>query len=171
MLLHLTTFDLSILKSYKEDIILNKNLTNKSYCNMYEILFDCKNFTSTLDSALKNIREHTKENFDTYVKNMWGYVQDSTRKESIDFKRTFKDQLTILPKYSFIYLVDSLETYIHLSVDQELNKQVILNPGDLLIFETKDFIEDESTSENRIALVGSIALIGDSIEPVKKALI
>ncbi len=171
MLLHLTTFDLSVLKSYKEDIILNKNLTNKSYSNMYEILFDCKNFTSTLDSVLKNIQEHAKENFDTYVKNMWGYVQDSTRKEGIDFKKTFKDQLTILPKYSFIYLVDSLETCIHLSVDRELNRQVILNPGDLLIFETKDFIEDESTSENRIALIGSVALVGDIIEPVKKALI
>ncbi len=171
MLLHLTTFDLSVLKSYKEDILLNKNLTNKSYCNMYEILFDCKNFTSTLDSVLKNIQEHAKENFDTYVKNMWGYVQDSTRKESINFKRTFKDQLTILPKYSFIYLIDSLETYVHLSVDEELNRQVTLNPGDLLIFETKDFIKDEFTSENRIALVGSIALIGESIEPVKKVLI
>jgi hypothetical protein len=138
---------------------------------MYETLFDCKNFTSILDSALKNIQEHTKENFDTYVKNMWGYVQDSTRKESIDFKRTFKDQLTILPKYSFIYLVDSLETYVHLNVDEELNRQVILNEGDLLIFKTEDFIKEESTSENRIALVGSVALVGDSIEPVKKALI
>jgi hypothetical protein len=171
MLLHLSTFDLSTLKSYREDIILNKELTNKVYSNMYEILFDCKNFTSILDSTLKNIQEHTKENFDTYVKNMWGYVQDSTRKEGIDFKRTFKDQLTILPKYSFIYLVDSFETCVHLSVDEELNRQVTLNPGDLLIFETKDFIEDEFTSEDRIALVGSIALIGESIEPVKKVLI
>jgi alcohol dehydrogenase YqhD (iron-dependent ADH family) len=138
---------------------------------MYEILFDCKNFTSILDSTLKNIQEHTKENFDTYVKNMWGYVQDNTRKEGIDFKRTFKDQLTILPKYSFIYLIDSLETYVHLSVDEELNRQITLNPGDLLIFETKDFIKDEFTSEDRIALVGSIALVGESIEPVKKVLI
>jgi len=171
MLLHLSTFDLSTLKSYREDIILNKELTNKVYSNMYEILFDCKNFTNILDSTLKNIQEHTKENFDTYVKNMWGYVQDDTRKESISFKRTFKDQLIILPKYSFIYLVDSSETHVHLSVDEELNRQVTLNPGDLLIFETKDFIGEESTSENRIALVGSIALIGDSIESVKKVLI
>jgi len=172
MLLHLTTFDLSILRSYKEDILLNKHLTNKSYSNMYEILFDSKNFTATLSTVLEKIQEKTENTFDVYVKNMWGYVQDTTKQESIDFKKTFKDQLTILPDYSFIYLIESKETYVHLSAGDELNRHVVtLNEGDLLIFKTEDFINEESTSQSRVALVGSIALVRDNIKPIKKALI
>jgi hypothetical protein len=68
MIAHLATFDLTVLKSYKADILLNKDLTNKSYSNMYEILFDCKNFNSTLDSVLENLQKHTDEKFDVYVK-------------------------------------------------------------------------------------------------------
>ncbi len=171
MILHLATFNLSVLESYKQDILLNKELTNKVYSNMYEVLFDCTNFTETLNSTLKNIQEHTKENFDVYVKNMWGYVQDGTRTERIDFKKTFKDQLTILPKYSFMYLVDSSETHIHLNASGELNRQISLNPGDLLIFETEDFIQDESRDQNRIALIGSITPIADAIELPKKTML
>ncbi len=171
MVLHLTTFDLSILKSYKEDVLLNKDLTNKSYSNMYEILFDSKNFTGTLNTVLEQIQKKTGDVFDAYVKNMWGYVQDQTRSESIDFKKTFKDQLTILPDYSFIYLIESLETYVDLSAGNELNRHVTLNEGDLLIFKTEDFIKEECTNQSRIALVGSIALVGENVKPIKKILI
>ena len=171
MIAHLATFDLTVLKSYKADILLNKDLTNKSYSNMYEILFDCKNFTSTLDSVLENLQKHTNEKFDVYVKNMWGYVQTPKKNDSITFNIDFKNQVSISSEYSFIYLVESPETEVHLSVDEELNQQVILNEGDLLIFKTEDFIKEESSSVDRIALVGSIATVKSIIEPAKKALI
>jgi hypothetical protein len=171
MIAHLATFDLTVLKSYKADILLNKDLTNKSYSNMYEILFDCKNFNSTLDSVLENLQKHTDEKFDVYVKNMWGYVQTPKKSDSMNFNIDFKNQVSIPSKYSFIYLIESPETKVHLSVDEELNQQVTLNEGDLLIFKTEDFINEESTSQNRVALVGSIALVRDNIKPIKKALI
>ena len=61
---------------------------------------------------------------------------------------------------------------MHLSTEGKLNRHVVtLNEGDLLIFKTEDFINEESTSQSRVALVGSIALVRDNIKPVKKALI
>lgn len=171
MVTKLTNVNLEKLQDCVADVLLNKNLTNISPSNMYEILFDCESFSKIFNIVLEKLKQSVDKEFDVYVKNMWGYVQDETRKESIDFKRPFKDQLTILPNYSFIYLIDSLETDIHLSEDTELNKQITLSQGELLIFQTKDFIKEECTSKSRIALIGSIALIGDNVQPVKKGLI
>lgn len=171
MITHLATFDLTVLKSYKADILLNKDLTNKSYSNAYEILFDCKSFTSTLDSVIEELQKYTNEKFDVYVKNMWGYVQTPKKNDSITFNMDFKNQVSIPSEYSFIYLVESLETVVHLSVDEELNRQIILNEGDLLIFKTKDFIKEESSSVDRIALIGSITPITDTIELPKKTML
>ena len=109
--------------------------------------------------------------FEVYVKNMWGYVQSSSEAGLIKFNKSFKDQIIVPSKYSFIYVVKMPDTTVHLNVDEELNRQVTLNEGDLLVFKTEDFIKEESTSKNRIALIGSMALIENSTEPVKKGLI
>lgn len=171
MITKLTGVNLEKLQDYTADILLNKKLTNISSSNMYEILFDCKNFDEVFDTFLEKLKESESGDFDVYVKNMWGYVQDGSETGLIKFNRNFKDQIIVPSKYSFIYTVKMPDTTVHLSVDEELNRQVTLNEGDLLIFKTEDFIKEESTSKNRIALIGSIALIENSTEPVKKGLI
>lgn len=166
MIAKLTNVNLEKLQDYTVDILLNKNLTNVSSSNMYEMLFDCKNFDEVFDIFLEKLKESESKELDVYVKNMWGYVQSDSEAGLIRFNKSFKDQIIIPSKYSFIYAVEMPDTIIHLKANE-----VNLQNGDLLIFKTEDFIKEESTNKSRIALIGSIALIENSIEPIKKVLI
>jgi hypothetical protein len=102
---------------------------------------------------------------------MWGYVQTTKRNEDINFNIDFKNQVSVDSEYSFIYLVKSLETYVHLDNSDELIKQVNLNQGEMLIFKTKDFIKEESTDRSRIALVGSMIPISSIVKTYKKSIL
>lgn len=167
MILHLTNI---VSENLKSDIILNKNLTNISPSNMYEILFDSENFDKILNIVLQKITETTNTEFDIYVKNMWGYIQNTEEKKSIDFDINFKNQITIPSNYSFIYVVESNTTNVHLTKTNGDIELVSLNEGDLLIFKTEDFINDESIDINRIALVGSIANVVNNKQIKQKIL-
>ena len=166
MITKLTNVNLEKLQDCTADILLNKNLTNISPSNMYEILFDCRNFNEVFDIFLEKLKESESKELDVYVKNMWGYVQSDSEASLIKFNRSFKDQIIVPSKYSFIYAVEMPNTTIHLKANE-----VNLQNGDLLIFKTEDFIKEESSNKDRIALIGSIALIENSIEPIKKVLI
>jgi len=168
MILHLTNINSENLKS---DIVLNKNLTNISPSNMYEILFDSQNFGDIFNVVLEKLKEITNENFSVYVKNMWGYIQNTEETKSIDFDINFKNQITIPSNYSFIYVVESNTTNIHLTKTNGDIELVSLNEGDLLIFKTEDFVNDESIDVNRIALVGSIANVVNNKQIIKKAIL
>jgi len=168
MILHLTNINSQNLKS---DIMLNKNLTNISPSNMYEILFDSQNFGDIFNVVLEKLKEITNENFSVYVKNMWGYIQNTEETKSIDFDINFKNQITIPSNYSFIYVVESNTTNIHLTKTNGDIELVSLNEGDLLIFKTEDFVNDESIDVNRIALVGSIANITNKKQIIKKVML
>ena len=168
MILHLTNINSENLKS---DLVLNKNLTNISPSNMYAILFDYESFDKILNIVLQKLKENTNQNFDTYVKNMWGYIQNTEETKSIDFDINFKNQITIPSNYSFIYVVESNTTNIHLTKTNKDIELVSLNEGDLLIFKTEDFVNDESIDINRIALVGSIANITNKKQIIKKVML
>ena len=168
MILHLTNINSQNLKS---DIMLNKNLTNTSPSNMYEILFDSQSFDDIFNVVLQKLKEITNENFSVYVKNMWGYIQNTEEKKSIDFDINFKNQITIPSNYSFIYVVESNTTNIHLTKTNGDIELVSLNERDLLIFKTKDFVNDESIDVNRIVLVGSIANVVNNKQIIKKAIL
>ena len=134
MILHLTNINSEDLKW---DIILNKNLTNISSSNMYEILFDSDSFDEIFNIVLQKLKEFTNQNFDTYVKNMWGYIQNDD--DFINFNMAFKDQVSIMPEYSFIYLVNSKNTDVCLKDENGVIQKVQLNEGEILIFKTKNF--------------------------------
>ena len=168
MILHLTNINS---ENLKQDIILNKNLTNISPSNMYEILFDSENFNKILNIVLQKITETTNTEFDVYVKNMWGYIQNTEETKSIDFNINFKNQITIPSNYSFIYIVESNTTNIHLKKPNGDIELVTLNKGDLLIFKTEDFVNDESIDVDRIALVGSIANVVKNKQIIKKVIL
>jgi hypothetical protein len=159
------------LTQLEADVLLNKSLTNVSPTNMYEILFDCDNFDKILNVALEEIKNYTGNDLEVYVKNMWGYVQTTKRNESINFNIDFKNQVSVDSEYSFIYPVKSLETYVHLDDSDELVRQVSLNEGEMLIFKTKNFIKEECTDGNRIALVGSIIPISSIVKTYKKSIL
>ena len=168
MILHLTNI---VSENLESDIILNKNLTNISPSNMYEILFDSENFDKILNIVLQKITKTTNTEFDVYVKNMWGYIQNTEETKSINFDINFKNQITIPSNYSFIYIVESNKTNIHLKKTNGDIELVSLNEGDLLIFKTEDFVNDESIDINRIALVGSIANIVNNRQIIKKIML
>lgn len=170
MIKKLTDLNLN-LTQFEADILLNKSLTNVSPTNMYEILFDCDNFNKVFNVALEEIKNYTSNDLEVYVKNMWGYVQTTKRNEDINLNIDFKNQVSVDSEYSFIYLVKSLETYVHLDNSDELIKQVNLNQGEMLIFKTKDFIKEESTDRSRIALVGSMIPISSIVKAYKKSIL
>ena len=166
MILHLTNINSEDLKW---DIILNKNLTNISSSNMYEILFDSDSFDEIFNIVLQKLKEFTNQNFDTYVKNMWGYIQNDD--DFINFNMNFKDQVSIMPEYSFIYLVNSKNTDVCLKDENDVIEKVKLNEGEILIFKTKNFLNEVSQNKKRIALVGSLVSINENIGLMKKILI
>jgi hypothetical protein len=120
---------------------------------------------------LQKLKEITNENFSVYVKNMWGYIQNTEDTKSINFDINFKNQITIPSNYSFIYVVESNITNVHLTKTNGDIELVSLNKGDLLIFKTEDFINDESIDVNRIVLVGSIAKVVNIQQITKKVII
>ena len=166
MILHLTNINSENLES---DIILNKNLTNISSSNMYEILFDSESFDKILNIVLQKLKEVTNQNFDTYVKNMWGYIQNDD--DFINFNMAFKDQVSIIPEYSFIYMVNSKNTDIFLKDENDVIEKIKLNEGEILIFKTNSFLNEDSQNKKRIILIGSLASINESTGLIKKILI
>jgi len=166
MILHLTNINS---ENLKQDIILNKNLTNSSPSNMYEILFDSESFDEIFNIILQKLKNFTNQNFDTYVKNMWGYIQNDD--DFINFDMAFKDQVSIMPEYSFIYLVNSKNTDVSLKDENNVIEKVNLNEGEILIFKTNSFLNEVSQNKKRIALVGSLVSINESMSPIKRILI
>lgn len=149
------------------DLLANRAVTTPQRSNMYEILFDCKYFNKTLDIALKEIKEHTRSDFEVYIKNMWGYMQNEQQNEPIDFKRNLRDQLSVESEYSFVHLVRSSKTTFYFKHQDE---GINLSQGDMLIFKTDYFLREEFDTEDRLALVGAITPMS-SVKPVKKVLI
>ena len=150
----LTNIDSDNLEKFKKDILLNKILINISKNNMFEILFNSTNFDNLLNIVLKNIKEQTNDNFDVFIKNMWGYIRNDD--DLIRFNIPIKDELSIKPKYSFIYVIDSEETLIYIKNEIGVVEKFTLKIGELLIFETNNFIEEICNDKHRIILIGSI---------------
>lgn len=139
------------LQTYKEDILLNKKLTNISDSNMYDILFDSENFDEIINLVLKKITDNINEDFSVYVKNMWGYVQTETENQLFNIAHYLKEELSIKPKYSFVFVIESNEMTLQIK-----NENISMNSGDLIIFSSENFVADKSTDKNRIILIGSL---------------
>lgn len=166
----ITNINLSVINLCETDILLNKELTNISPSNMYEILFDSQNFDNIFNIFLKRLKEEVNENFNVYIKNMWGYIQKDKNDDAINFNMNFKNQIAISSKYSFICPIKANETIISLKKENNI-QNIILNKGDMLLFKTSDFVKEESDSKERIVLVGSISNIIQNIKPIIKEII
>lgn len=167
----ISNLNLEKLGSYQSDILLNKQLTNISPSNMYEILFDCENFDEIFNIFLKELKEKTNKNFDVYVKNMWGYIQTNIETQLININLNFKNQITISSEYSFIYFIKSINSKIYLKNHNDMVEIVDMNMGDILIFDTQNFIKDESEDKQRIALIGSLSSNIQNTSQIKKIII
>jgi len=171
MIQKITNIDLSTFESCKNDILLNKKLTNISPSNMYEILFDCENFDNIFNIFLNKLKKETNEDFNVYVKNMWGYIQTEEENNPINFNRNFKNQITIPSEYSFIYFIELINSKIYLKNDKDTTEIIDMNVGDIIIFNTEKFIKDESEDKKRIALVGSLSSNIQTTLQIKKVVI
>ncbi len=144
------------LNNFSEEIILNKVITTASPSNLYEILYECDNFNFVTNLVLQHISHNTNEKFDCYVKSLYGYVHDSFDNDKISFnKNQLKEGLILPPKYSFIFVVES-EMNIYLNCEN-VPKVIDVKTGEMLIFNTKDFLGDYSNDVLRLALIGSIS--------------
>ena len=150
------------------DLLANRAVTTPQRSNMYEILFDCKYFDKILNLALREIKEYTGDNFEVYIKNMWGYMQNQEQNEPIDFNKNLKDQLFTKTEYSFIHLVKSSKTTFYFKGQGE---GISLTQGDMLIFKTESFLREEFDTQDRLALIGAITPVKDSVELPKKTII
>lgn len=171
MIKKITNIDLNIMKECEKDILLNKKLTNISPSNMYEILFDCENFDKIFNIFLKELKEDTNRNSDVYVKNMWGYIQNEKDDQSINLIGNFKNQIIIPSEYSFIYFIKSETTNIYLKNKNNKIEIADINAGDILIFNTNEFVEDKSKDKERIALIGSISFNIEDMSQIKSTII
>jgi len=171
MLIKLKNIYFDNLKSYESDILLNKKLLNNSPSNMYEIIFDCENFDKIINVVLNTLKKETKDGFDVYVKNLWGYVQEIKNPNVIQFDKNFKNQVSVSPKYSFIYGVKSFNTDFNLETNDGVVEKIKINDGDLLIFDNNFYRGDESDNLNRIFLIGSILPVEDNTKTIKKGII
>ena len=152
MILHLKNINSNNLQSFESQIILNKDLTNISTSNMYEILFDSQSFGNIFNTVLQKLKEITNENFSVYVKNMWGFIQTESKNEPLYLTYHLKDELSIKPKYTFIYVIKCVETILQVN-----NEKIVMKDGDLIIFDSKNTVEDKSIDTNKIILIGSIS--------------
>ncbi len=158
MILHLRNVDLENIKLYESDIMLNKSLTNKSPSNMYEILFDSENFYKIISLVLEQIINTTNEDYNVYVKNMWGFVQNEIENQPLNITSSLlsspwaiKEELSIKAKYTFIYIIKSFETILKFN-----GEDIVMREGDLIIFDNENFIADKSKDINRVILIGSL---------------
>lgn len=154
------------LEQFSKDILLNKFITTASPSNSYEILYDCNSFKQTIDLILDELIKNTNETFHSYVKSVYGYVVDDTIKHKLIFnKNQLKESLKIIPKYSFIFVIESnMNILLKIKSNQ---KNFIIEKGELLIFNTYEFVEDISLDMFRLALVGSISNDTEIIETKK----
>lgn len=142
------------LDSVKNDILqIPKTIKSKS--NTYDVIFSCDNFSNILDTVIHALCINTKETFNTYVKNIQGYIQTDELNTPIVFDRILKRGISPTSKYSFIFIVSSIKTSLHFKTNNSNERIEVLN-GDLVIFKTGDFTRDEYDKSNRIALLGSI---------------
>lgn len=150
------------------DLLANRAVTTPQRSNMYEILFDCKYFSRILNIALKEIKEHTNNDFEVYIKNMWGYMQNEEQNEPIDFRKNLRDQLYVSSEYSFVHLVKSSKTTFYFNHQDE---GINLTQGDILVFKTSYFLREEFDTDDRIALVGAITPVTDVVELPKRTIL
>ena len=139
-----------------DEIILNKSITMKSKTNMYEVLFQSKCISKIFDTIINILKNETNEDFDVYIKTIWGYVQTTIDNRCIIIDKKLKDELSPKGKYSFIYCIKADNTLISLKDKNENVVDTQLKDGNLIIFKTDNFVKDESTSLDRVLLVGSL---------------
>lgn len=138
-----------------KEILLNKEITLLNLSNLYEILYQSDNFKILTDTIIQNIKSNTNENFNCFIKSLYGYICDNINKNKLTFnKKQLKEGLKPSPKYSFIFGVKS-EMEIILYLENKPTSYVI-EESELLIFNTKDFLEDNSSVNHRLAIAGSI---------------
>lgn len=163
--IHIKNFEIDLSLLGKQ-ILLNREITLTNSSNLYEILYQSDNFKKLTNTIIKHINSEVNENFDCYIKSLYSYVHDEINKNKLVFnKKQLKEGLRPSPKYSFIFVVESKMDII--LNHKNINKNYSLSEGELLIFNTKDFMEDISSDNFRLVVAGSIS--NDiEIENIKK---
>ena len=138
------------------EILLNKKITKVSTDNLYEILINSNELKLITKNVIEIIKNISNENFDVFCKNLWGYVQTSDEPDLIKINNLIHKPIFVKPKWSFFYFIETNNTILQFKIG--LKKiELIPESNELIIFPTEFFIKDNSTENNRIALVGSIS--------------
>jgi len=139
------------LEQLKNDALLNKEITNISNSNTYQLLFDSPLFTKIIKKVICELETVYGENFEVYCKNILTFINDEEETELIYFNKNINDVFKIFSKYSFIFQIQGISNINFL---ENINQDI--NSNDLLIFKNNFFYKDNSIKNQRICLIGSI---------------
>lgn len=134
----------------EKDIILAKDAVN-SNTNRYDIIFQSETLTLLENKVVEILAELTKESFDIYVKRFQSYIQTKDKVDVIRMERELKRGLRPTPRYSFILFTQVSNTELIFKTTA-----IKPEPGELIIFATEDFENDNPANYNRIGIIGSI---------------
>lgn len=139
------------LSDCSQDLLYAKSTINPS-TNRYDIIFDCKNFTSIEKIVVSCLTNSFNENFDIYVKRFQSYIQTKDKNQSIVFERELMRGGFPVSMFSFIFFAKSENTLLEFK-----NTKIYPTSGDIVIFKSSDFISDTSTATSRLGLIGSVS--------------
>jgi hypothetical protein len=141
------------IETISEQIFLNKNITIVSPSNLYELLLTSNEIKLITTEVINLLKENTDEGFETYCKNLWGYIQHDENPELINLKPHIYDGGVILkPKWSFIYFLKTRNSILKFKNGIELIPEV----GEIILFTNDIFLSDLSEDKDRLCLIGSI---------------
>jgi hypothetical protein len=154
------------LENLKSQLMINKTAITATSSNSYDILIKSKLIDDVLLFILNEIYLRTNQNIYCYVKNLCGYFSNDFNGKLTYNKNTLKENLKVTPQYSFILVIDS-----KMNVELKNHRLFEVSKGQLLIFNTNDFLNDISEDISIIALVGSLTNINDYNLRIEKSLI
>lgn len=133
----------------EEDIRINSELVLMEGSKR-SFLINSAATTIFLESLIEALEDFTGASFETYVKNIYSFEDLPT--QVIDFPKQILDDIDVISDYSFLYLIKGDETEITFKSDK-----IFIKDGDLVVFKTDEFVEQQSPSNNRIGLFGSVS--------------
>ena len=142
------------LSDIENDIRLNSEIVKMQF-NKHVLMIHSEGFSKLFKTLLSDLIIETGEPFDGYVKDIFTFIETENSGEIIKFNKQLKNNINLISKYSFIYLTKSFGTKILLNLNTNQN-EIEITDGDLLLFNTEDFVSENCLTHKRIGLCGSL---------------
>lgn len=147
--------DFTDISRIESDLLICPDIIKPSG-NMYDIIFESDSLESLLSKFIEWIKGAYGVRFDGYVKSLQAYIQSEDCPDLISIPKVLKREIKPIAEYSFILFTKADNTTLYFK-----NNHIDIKDGEMIIFKTDEYIKDETNSNTRIALIGSVT---DKIE-------